>query len=515
MNRVKLTDIKSEGNVRQGNKNKEKTYVSMKNSIETRGVEIPVTVVEKNGSYVLLDGHQRYQISKELGLNDIPCTVMPEGTNITEHQLTANMFSVPMSPREASVSIGKMIKDKPSITRTEIADTFGKDVKWVNKAIQYNNLHKKLQTKKFQDKEYDKELLKIAGYTQHQQGMAIKALSDWDNLDPWRVLQILKSKPKYKEITNIVPIETIRKYEKKSKVKFAKTLDIFECGEDFTYNDEFLSEVFLKETEVGKLLAELPVQETLDRWANNCTILYLDTWETVKKFDERIRDKYRYEHPNCNYKLVKWNGNVRDAVVQFRVIDKNAKTDTGVVQKRSKYYGQEKKFMNAVCDLVISQLNNVNATCLDTNNANITFRWLIANGHGRDMNFNQKKIEKGMNDAEYINKMTEVWFNKLMLQNTFRECDKLFKALHMDSIRKLVNDKFKVDATFRGKVIQCFTLGNLKETLKRANVKGTKKEVVMYLTEQLKTFPFNDIWKELPHNLNIKGLPYAKEYLKS
>ena len=514
MNRVKLTDIKSEGNVRQGNKNKEKTYVSMKNSIETRGVEIPVTVVEKNGSYVLLDGHQRYQISKELGLNDIPCTVMPEGTNITEHQLTANMFSVPMSPREASVSIGKMIKDKPSITRTEIADTFGKDVKWVNKAIQYNNLHKKLQTKKFQDKEYDKELLKIAGYTQHQQGMAIKALSDWDNLDPWRVLQILKSKPKYKEITNIVPIETIRKYEKKSKVKFAKTLDIFECGEDFTYNDEFLSEVFLKETEVGKLLAELPVQETLDRWANNCTILYLDTWETVKKFDARIRDKYRYEYSNCDYKLVKWNGNVRDAVVQFRIIDKNAKTDTGVVQERSKYYGQDKKFMNAVCDLVISQLNNVNATCLDTNNANITFRWLIANGHGRDMNFNRKKIEKGMNDAEYINKMTEVWFNKLMLQNTFRECDKLFKALHMDSIRKLVNDKFKVDATFRGKVIQCFTLGNLKETVP-FDVKGTKKEVVMYLTEQLKTFPFNDIWKELPQGLNVKGLPYAKDYLKS
>ena len=27
--------------------------------------------------------------------------------------------------------------------------------------------------------------------------------------------------------------------------------------------------------------------------------------------------------------------------------------------------------------------------------------------------------------------------------------------------------------------------------------------------------PFNDIWKALPHNLNIKGLPYAKEYLKS
>ena len=119
-----------------------------------------------------------------------------------------------------------------------------------------------------------------------------------------------------------------------------------------------------------------------------------------------------------------------------------------------------------------------------------------------------------MNDAEYINKMTEVWFNKLMLQNTFRECDKLFKALHMDSIRKLVNDKFKVDATFRGKVIQCFTLGNLKETVP-FDVKGTKKEVVMYLTEQLKTFPFNDIWKELPQGLNVKGLPYAKDYLKS
>ena len=102
-----------------------------------------------------------------------------------------------------------------------------------------------------------------------------------------------------------------------------------------------------------------------------------------------------------------------------------------------------------------------------------------------------------------------------MLINSFKECDKLFKAQNMDSIRKLVNDRFKVDATFRGKVIQCFTLGNLKGTLKRANVKGTKKEVVMYLTEQLKTFPFNDIWKELPEDLVVKGLPFAKEYLKS
>ena len=513
MNRVKLTDIKSEGNVRQGNKNKEKTYVSMKNSIETRGVEIPVTVVEKNGSYVLLDGHQRYQISKELGLNDIPCTVMPKETNVTEHQLTANMFSVPMSAREASITIGTMIKDKPSITKTEIADTFGKDVKWVNKAIQYNNLHKKLQTKKFQDKEYDKDLLKISGYTQHQQDMAIKAMSDWNSLDPWRIVQILKNKPKYKEITNIVPIETIRKYEKKSKVKFARTLDIFECGEDFTYDDEFLSEVFLKETEVGKLLAELPVQETLDRWANNCTTLYLDTWETVKKFDERIRDKYRYEHPLCNHKLVKWNGNVRDAVVQFRVVDKNAKNDTGFVKERSKYYGQEKKFMNAICDLVISQLNAVNTQLLDSNGANITFRWLVTDGHGFDMDFNLKKIEKGMNDSEYINKMTETWYKELMLKNTFRECDKLFKSQNMDNIRKLVNDKFKIDATFRGKVIQCFTLSNLKETVS-SDIKGTKKEVVMYLTEQLKTFPFNDIWKELPHNLHVKGLPFAKDYLK-
>lgn len=515
MNKIKLENIKSEGNVRQGNKNKEKTYIAMKNSIEARGVEMPVTVVPKNGHYILLDGHQRVQISKELGLKDIPCTVMPEDTNVTEHQLTANMFSVPMSAREAAVTIGKLIKDKPSITRAEIADTFGKNVKWVNRAIQYNNLHRKLQTKQFQKKEYDKELLKIAGYTQHQQGMAIKALSDWDNLDPWRVLQVLRSKPKYEEITNIVPIETIRKYEKKSKVKFAKTLDIFDCGEDFTYDDEFLSEVFLKETEVGKLLSEIPVQENLDRWAVNCTSLYLDTWETVKKFDERIRDKYRYEHPNCNYKLVKWNGNVRDAVVQFRVIDKNAKTDTGVVQKRSKYYGQEKKFMNAICDMVISQLNAVNTQLLDSNGANITFRWLITNGHNRDMNFDRKKTEKGMSDAEYINKMTEVWYNQLMLENSFKECDKLFKAQNMDNIRKLVNDKFKIDATFRSKVIECFTLGNLKETLKRANVKGTKKEVVMYLTEQLKTFPFNDIWKELPEGLNVKGLPFAKEYLKS
>ena len=49
MNRVKLTDITSKGNVRVGNKSKEKAYKLMKRSITARGVEVPVTVVKKNG----------------------------------------------------------------------------------------------------------------------------------------------------------------------------------------------------------------------------------------------------------------------------------------------------------------------------------------------------------------------------------------------------------------------------------------------------------------------------------
>ena len=139
MEMIKLTDITSNGNVRVGDKSKEKEYKIMKRSIAARGVEMPITVVKKNGAYVLLDGHQRVQISNELGYEEIRCTVMPDKTDPKMHQLTANMFSVPMSAIEASKTVGEILKEKPGITRQDIADMFGKNIGWVKRALQYKD----------------------------------------------------------------------------------------------------------------------------------------------------------------------------------------------------------------------------------------------------------------------------------------------------------------------------------------------------------------------------------------
>ena len=516
MNRVKLTDITSKGNVRVGNKSKEKAYKLMKRSITARGVEVPVTVVKKNGAYVLLDGHQRVQISEELGLKDIPCTIMPENTDVKMHQLTANMFSVPMSAIEASKTVGELIKDKPTITRQEIADMFGKNIGWVKRATQYNNLIKPLQTKKYLNEDHARDMFEISRYSQYQQKAAYDALGDqkeWGSHNVvWRLKKRLNQAPPFSVIKKFIKEDVFRKYEKDAKVKFQKTLEIFGTDEDYCSDRDFLREVFLKETNVGRdILKDVPIKEDMDGYDRMHTPLSLDEWKSKNKFNDYMdRDTDYKNGGKGKWKLVQWNGNVLSPIVKWAHVRVAGKPGEAPIEK-PKYYGQDKKFSNVVAPLVVEQMQKVKTQLRATlpkdpkrkvrtdgvGNHNVTFKWMLMNGHAGDMYLDRTGC-KNKTEVQIINKHVDKWYSNIWLKNSFYQCDLLFKEQGLLPVKALVRNRFEEDSKFREAVYSCFTIKNLSQVPPHSTKGKSKKDLVKYLTSKQSKFTFDDIYKDLP-----------------
>ena len=536
MERILLTNITSNGNVRVGDKSKEKEYKIMKRSITARGVEIPVTVIKKNGAYVLLDGHQRLQISEELGLQDIPCTVMPDSTDPEIHQLTANMFSVPMSALEASKTIGGLLKERPTLTRQEIADMFGKNVGWVKRALQYNNLIKPLQVKKYLNEDYARDMFEVSKYSQYQQKAAYDRLGDvkgWGTTNiVWRLKKILDLAPPFSVIKKFIKEDAFRKHEKDAKVKFQKTMEIFGTDEDYCTDPTFLREVFLKETAVGRdILKDVPIcKHEMSGYDRMHVNLSLDEWKSKTKFNNFMDRDTDYKNGGTGkWRLVEWNGYVLSPTVKWAYVKTAGKPGEAPAEK-PKYYGQDKKFLNAVAPLVVGQMQKVNVQLRATlpkdpkrkvrkdglGNHNITFKWMLMNGHFANhssyLTFSRKGC-KNKTEVQIINSHMDKWYSNIMLRNSFHKCDLLFREQGMMPIKSLVRDRFEEDSKFREAVYSCFTIKNLKEVPPHSLKGKSKKDLVKYLTDKQHKFTFDDIWKDLPR-ICLSALTSVREMVR-
>ena len=68
-----VKDFVSEGNVRPTNRDS-LDYLSLKENIKEIGMETPITYrLNKDGQAVIVNGHQRVQIAKDLRMKEIPC----------------------------------------------------------------------------------------------------------------------------------------------------------------------------------------------------------------------------------------------------------------------------------------------------------------------------------------------------------------------------------------------------------------------------------------------------------
>lgn len=60
-------------------------------SIDQEGILVPITVFEKDGRFVLVDGERRFRCARELGLEEVPALIVPEKS---EQDVLVQMFNI-------------------------------------------------------------------------------------------------------------------------------------------------------------------------------------------------------------------------------------------------------------------------------------------------------------------------------------------------------------------------------------------------------------------------------------
>jgi len=142
-NAIPVVKLISEGNVRANTVSKKSLeYKALKSNIAKIGVQTPITYrVNDKGEYVIINGHQRVQIAKDLKLVDIPAFESNGQVDDITKQVSTNMFTVPMSHLDASFAIDHLVEQGAITTRKALSSHFGKSIAWVDTALALCNIH--------------------------------------------------------------------------------------------------------------------------------------------------------------------------------------------------------------------------------------------------------------------------------------------------------------------------------------------------------------------------------------
>lgn len=121
---IKLSEIRSEGNVRQDLGD----LTELTASIAVHGVLSPLTVKPNGKGYVLLAGHRRYAAAKKAGLSEVPVHVIKvDPADIQAVQLAENLHRKDLTPHEVSQTVLAELKRRGFVLDNEQAIPAGLD----------------------------------------------------------------------------------------------------------------------------------------------------------------------------------------------------------------------------------------------------------------------------------------------------------------------------------------------------------------------------------------------------
>ena len=170
---IKTKALYTDGdNIRSGSKRKTVEYKQLKNSIKLVGMLTPITVYDGGEGYTVLDGHQRLAIAKELNMEEVPY-YLAKAEQVSVQRLSANAFTIPMTPYEASDVMQALLEENPDYSFKQLSGLFGRDVKWVNNAIKMTNLIPEIK-KAYTENDSEEYLLQIAEAPQQVQQKAFE-----------------------------------------------------------------------------------------------------------------------------------------------------------------------------------------------------------------------------------------------------------------------------------------------------------------------------------------------------
>jgi len=532
MNTISVNKLISEGNVRAEKTNKKTLeYKALKSNIAKVGMLTPITYRKNDdGEYVIINGHQRVEIAKDLKLEEIPAYESNGQIDDVTKQVSTNMFTVPMTFVDASYAIDQLVKQGAITTRKALSSHFGKSVAWVDTALAICNVHPFIRyvIKDEYSNDWSDHLISISKSPIKKQEVAIKSLlsletGDWskesvkseisdysyqdDNVEDFlydleRELQTDENKWKY--ICDVVGEKTFRACEEKADMTPVYENVLFQefAKEQFCDDEEFLQEVFLNETAIGQYLNDCPTEST-NGYEQSVSFDFANKVSTLKS-----NIKKQTGAPYSNVIIRAWNGDVFNSKLFVDVV-KNAVTEDVKDDSHYEEKAMEDKDPN---QLKYNKLNkwvkpyiveyveaNVDTNTRDKKDNRIVLGWLIHDlGICLELNkpfhtetFASHPTVTSKTDEELFNGMTKEWFNQHWQYADFAQIDTLLKLLKLDSCLTTATKAFSGNEDARKEFFKAFSKDELS-VLCANNMLKTKAEAV----DKAASID----WKEIPHS---------------
>jgi len=491
----------------------------------------PITYRKNDdGAYVIINGHQRVEIAKDLKLKEIPAYESNGQIDDVTKQVSTNMFTVPMTFVDASYAIDQLIKQGSITTRKALSSHFGKSIAWVDTALAICNVHPFIRyvIKNDYNSYWSEYLVNVSKSPIKNQETAIKSLlgiedGDWnkDNIkseildygyqedsvedfldDLSRELQTDDTKWKY--ICDVVGEKTFRACEEKADMTPVYENVLFQefAKEQFCDDEEFLREVFLNETAIGQYLDKCNIEST-NGYEQSVSFDFANKVSTLKS-----NIKKETGAPYSNVIIRAWNGNVFNSKLFVDVV-KNAVTEDVKDDSHYEEKAMEDKDPN---QLKYNKLNkwvkpyiveyveaNVDTNIRDGKDNRIVLGWLIHDlsvslvidkPYPEDV-FKSHPAVISKTDEELTNGMTKLWFEDHWQLSDFAQIDTLLKVLKLDNCLTIATKAFSSNEDARKDFFKAFSKDELS-ILCANNMLKTKAEAV----DKAASID----WKEIPNS---------------
>jgi len=534
MNQIATDKFISEGNVRvNGTDKKSAEYKALKGNIKKVGILTPISYRKNDkGEFVVINGHQRLSIAKDLKLTEIPAFESNGEIDDVTKQLSTNMFTVGMSHLDASFAIQQMIDKGIINTRKQLSAMFGKSVAWVDTALAFCNLHPWIKTF-FKDHGISKAESMPTFLTEiskspinFQENELTEMVNDYTHLDEDESItdehiaelindydcygdednqeeffarlsaRLRTNESEWKFICDVIGEKTFREYEKKHDVKYTYQNALFEEFADaqFCQDWKFLVEVFFNETEVGQFLKDNNVTDDGGYGDWHVSFSFENKMSTFKS-----KVKKHTSHALKDVIIKGWNGNVFEPQLYLDEPEENEVTDEVIIKDD---YDAEPKDPHA---LKYNKLNKwaypfikdhilkvISPTMKDSKGMNIVVKWILIDLGNELQMYTPYRLEKNeyypirelkhedggdLNNDTLITAMSEEWFKLNYGSADFAELDMLLKLQEQTECKEVLAEVFKKDEEVRKEYFKVFTKDELA-VITANNMLKTKAEYV-------------------------------------
>jgi ParB/RepB/Spo0J family partition protein len=498
-NNVPVDQVFINGNIRT--EHNEESFNALKESINTVGQLVPITVFEEDGKFCILTGHQRFKALQELGCENVLLQVVPKPSKEDHslHQYHENMFRVEMSLFDQVDGLRKIASENPKITYAQLSARFGKDVKWVASRMKLANLIKPLYNKEIIIDENFERLVDIGSYSQAKQANAYKNADDSKDELWYLVVQLRESAPRASDMFELFDKDVIDEYwdSYKKKKKTKSLFDELSIQWDWDFVDFCLKDAYPDRL---ALLNEIPIKplegyDELHQTPNSWTMLFT---AEEKKLSQ----------------IQSWTGSLSNVRIKVKKTA-SAKTSMDLDHEpieRSRFSGCGTKIARAITpdykEYVMKGLRYEDNV----------LEWLREIGEYRfslgriDEAFNKEILPNfGINEVGKL--LLEEYISYCIDECTIGELSMLATKSGKSDVTFWINECFslhtKVGEEFRRNILKAFTKSDLEKAYKTDD--KTKSDLVDKIAKNYDKFKFNGLFKDKDANFwDQKCKPYLK-----